>query len=168
MSLSVTRNAFAATLLSACAAATAFAADEATPAAGNAPAQQQAAPAAAEGQQPAAAPAPNPAAEKALGQRFQAILAAFEGKGALPDAKSFTDDFNQQVTPEQIKETFQQVRQSVGGNCKLTGQMRSPVSFAGGYLLQCEKSYVPMELAVEEKAPYRIQSLLIRGGYWKK
>ena len=158
MPRTLSRNALLATLLAA-AAATAFAADEAAPAA-------QAAPAAASAE--AQLPAPNPAAEKALGQRFQAILAAFEGKAALPDAKNFTDDFNQQVTPEQIKETFQQVRQSVGGNCKLTGQMRSPVSFAGGYLLQCEKSYVPMELAVEEKAPYRIQSLLIRGGYWKK
>ena len=158
MPSTLSRNALLATLLAA-AAATAFAADEAAPAA-------QAAPAAASAE--AQLPAPNPAAEKALGQRFQAILAAFEGKAALPDAKNFTDDFNQQVTPEQIKETFQQVRQSVGGNCKLTGQMRSPVSFAGGYLLQCEKSFVPMELAVEEKAPYRIQSLLIRGGYWKK
>ena len=161
MQKSFTRNTFLAAVLTAAAAA-AFAADEAAPAA------PAAAPASTEAAQAAAAPAPNPAAEKALGQRFQAILAAFEGKGALPDAKSFTDDFNQQVTPEQIKETFQQVRQSVGGNCKLTGQMRSPVSFAGGYLLQCEKSFVPMELAVEEKAPYRIQSLLIRGGYWKK
>ncbi len=161
------RHTLTAALLAACAAAAApaaFAADEAAPASDNA----AAAPAAAAGAEGQAAPAPNPAAEKALGQRFQAILAAFEGKAALPDAKNFTDDFNQQVTSEQVKETFQQVRQSVGGNCKLAGQMRSPVPFAGGYLLQCEKSFVPMELAVEEKAPYRIQSLLIRGGYWKK
>ena len=27
---------------------------------------------------------------------------------------------------------------------------------------------VPMDIAVEEKAPYRIHSLLIRPGYWKK
>ena len=37
------------------------------------------------------APAPNPAAEKALAQRFQALLAAFEGKAAVPDAKTFTE-----------------------------------------------------------------------------
>ncbi|MEG0975732.1 MAG: hypothetical protein RSD57_10110 [Comamonas sp.] len=147
----------------------AFAADDTSPAASTTAAMQNAPSTTVDTQQPPAAsqPAPNPAAEKALGQRFQAIFAAFEGKGALPDAKTFTDDFNQQVTPEQVKETLAQVRQSVG-SCKLAGQMRSSVSFAGSYLLQCEKAFVPMDIAVEEKAPYRIHSLLIRGGYWKK
>ncbi len=116
---------------------------------------------------PAVAPAPNPAAEKALSQRFQAIFAAFEGKGAVPDAKAFTDEFNQQASTEQIKETLQQVRQSVG-SCRVAAQMRSAISYAGSYLLQCDKAFVPMDIAVEDKAPYRVQSLLIRSGYWKK
>ena len=116
---------------------------------------------------PAVAPAPNPAAEKALSQRFQAIFAAFEGKGAVPDAKAFTDEFNQQATTEQIKETLQQVHQSVG-SCRVAAQMRSAISYAGSYLLQCDKAFVPMDIAVEDKAPYRVQSLLIRSGYWKK
>ena len=114
-----------------------------------------------------AMPAPNPAAEKALGQRFQSIFSAFEGKGAMPDAKNFSDDFNKQVTPEQMKEVFQQVRQNVG-SCRIVGQVQSPISYASGYLLQCEKAYVPMDISVEEKAPYRIQSLLIRPGFMKK
>lgn len=112
-------------------------------------------------------PKPNPAAEKALGQRFQSIFAAFEGKAALPDAKNFTEDFNKQVTKEQMTDVLQQVRQSVG-SCKIAAQMRSPVSIATAYLLQCEKAFVPMEISVEEKAPYRIHSLLIQPGYWKK
>ena len=137
--------------------ATAYAADEAATAAAPAPAESAA----------PALPAPNPAAEKALNQRFQAILSAFEGKGAMPDAKSFSDEFNKQATPEQIKEVLQQVRQSVG-SCRLVAQVRSPLSFAGSYLLQCDKAFVPVDMAVEEKAPYRIHSLLIRSGYWKK
>lgn len=166
MTRTTTRHALLATLLVAALPA-AFAADEpgTEAAAPVAPSPPAAAP---EGQPSSATqPAPNPAAEKALGQRFQAIFAAFEGKGALPDAKAFTDEFNQQVSPAQIKETLDQVHQSVG-TCKVVGQMRSPVSYAGSYLLQCEKAFVPMDIAVEEKAPYRVHSLLIRGGYWKK
>ena len=151
------RQALVTTLLAAAVAAPALAADDNATAAPAAPADAQ--------QQQA--PKPNPAAEKALGQRFQSIFAAFEGKAALPDAKSFTEEFNKQVTGEQMKDVLQQVHQSVG-TCKIAAQMRAPVSFATSYLLQCEKAFVPMDIAVEEKAPYRIHSLLIRPGYWKK
>ena len=159
MSLSTrrwSRQALATAVLAAAMAAPAFAADEAAapaPAQGDA-AQQQ-------------APKPNPAAEKALGQRFQSIFAAFEGKAALPDSKNFSEEFNKQVTPDQMKEVLQQVHQSVG-TCRVAAQMRVPTSYAAGYLLQCDKAFVPMDIAVEEKAPYRIHSLLIRPGYWKK
>ena len=112
-------------------------------------------------------PPRNAAAEKALTQRFQSIFAAFEGKAALPDSKAFTEDFNQQVSTDQVKEVQQQVRQSVGA-CRIAGQIQSPVSYASGFLLQCDKAFVPMDIGVEEKAPYRIQTLLIRPGYLKK
>ncbi|MBP7352966.1 MAG: hypothetical protein KA964_08055 [Comamonas sp.] len=148
-------------MLAAALAAPAFAADPA-PAAAAAPAPGDAA-----APQQQQAPKPNPAAEKALGQRFQSIFAAFEGKAALPDSKSFSEEFNKQVTPEQMKEVLQQVHQSVGA-CRVAAQMRVPTSYASGYLLQCDKAFVPMDIAVEEKAPYRIHSLLIRPGYWKK
>ena len=158
MSLSTrrwSRQALATAVLAAAVAAPAFAADEtAAPAAQGEAAQQQ-------------APKPNPAAEKALGQRFQSIFAAFEGKAALPDSKNFSEEFNKQVTPDQMKEVLQQVHQSVGA-CRVAAQMRVPTSYAAGYLLQCDKAFVPMDIAVEEKAPYRIHSLLIRPGYWKK
>ena len=118
---------------------------------------------------PAAAstlPPPDPAAEKALHQHFQSIFAALQGKAAVPDAKNFSDDFNQQVTAAQLKQVFEQVHQTVG-NCRIAGQLKSPVSFVSGYLLQCDKGFVPMDIAVEDKAPYRVHSLLIRPGYAK-
>lgn len=159
MSLSTrrwSRQALVTAVLAAAVAAPAFAADEAAaPAAAQGDAAQQ------------QAPKPNPAAEKALGQRFQSIFAAFEGKAALPDSKNFSEEFNKQVTPDQMKEVLQQVHQSVGA-CRVAAQMRVPTSYAAGYLLQCDKAFVPMDIAVEEKAPYRIHSLLIRPGYWKK
>ncbi|MEG2047488.1 MAG: hypothetical protein RR100_11620 [Comamonas sp.] len=157
MSLSTrrwSRQALATAVLAAAVAAPVFAQEAAAPAAQGEAAQQQ-------------APKPNPAAEKALGQRFQSIFAAFEGKAALPDSKNFSEEFNKQVTSDQMKEVLQQVHQSVGA-CRVAAQMRVPTSYAAGYLLQCDKAFVPMDIAVEEKAPYRIHSLLIRPGYWKK
>jgi len=112
------------------------------------------------------APKPNPAAEQALKKHFQAIFTALEGKAAVPDAKNFTEEFNQQVNGEQLKQVFTQVHQTVG-SCRIAGQLRTPISYVGGYLLQCDKAFVPMDIAVEEQAPYRVQSLLIRPGYAK-
>lgn len=135
---------------------TAFAADNnksANPAPEPAPVQQQ-------------APKPNPAAEQALKKHFQAIFTALEGKAAVPGAKNFTEEFNQQVNGEQLKQVFTQVHQTVG-SCRIAGQLHTPISYVGGYLLQCDKAFVPMDIAVEEQAPYRVQSLLIRPGYAK-
>lgn len=111
-------------------------------------------------------PLPNPAAEQALKKHFQAIFSAFEGKTAVPDAKNFTEEFNKQASPEQLKQVFAQVHQTVG-DCHIAGQMRSPISYIGSYLLQCDKAFVPMDIAVEERAPYRVHSLLIRPSYNK-
>lgn len=111
-------------------------------------------------------PPRDPAAEKALEQHFQSIFAALQGQSALPDTKNFTDDFNQQVNATQLKQVLGQVHQTVG-NCRVAGQLKSPVSFVSGYLLQCDKGFVPMDIAIEDKAPYRVHSLLIRPGYSK-
>ena len=131
------------------------------------PAAPAAAPAAADAGAAPQAPAPNPAAEKALAQRFQAMFNAFEGKAALPDSKSFTEDFNKQVTGEQMKQVLQQVHQSVGA-CRIGGVMQSPSPYVTSYILQCDKAFVPMDISIEEKAPYRLQSLMIRPPYLKK
>ena len=111
-------------------------------------------------------PAPNPAAEKALGQRFQSVFDAFEGKAELPGSENFTDAFNQQATHEQVQQVLRQVHDSVG-HCSVAAQTHAPTSYATSYLLQCDKAFQPLDIAVEEKAPYRIHSLLIRPGYWK-
>ena len=111
-------------------------------------------------------PLPSPAAEQALKKHFQAIFSAFEGKTAIPDAKNFTEEFNKQASTEQLKQVFAQVRQTVG-DCRIAGQMRSPISYIGSYLLQCDKAFVPMDIAVEESPPYRVHSLLIRPSYNK-
>ena len=111
-------------------------------------------------------PLPNPAAEQALKKHFQAIFSALEGKTAVPDAKNFTEEFNKQASSDQLKQVFAQVHQTVG-DCQIAGQMRSPISYIGSYLLQCDKAFVPMDIAVEERAPYRVHSLLIRPSYNK-
>ena len=114
----------------------------------------------------AAAPAPNPAAEQAVRTHAQNVLAAINGKGATPGPQQFTEDFNAQVPTEQLNSVFSNVRSSVG-NCQIAAQMRAPVSHVAGYLLACDKAFIPIELMVEEKAPYRIQGLLIRPSFWK-
>lgn len=111
-------------------------------------------------------PLPNPEAEQALKKHFQAIFSALEGKTAVPDAKNFTEEFNKQASSDQLKQVFAQVHQTVG-DCHIAGQMRSPISYIGSYLLQCDKAFVPMDIAVEERAPYRVHSLLIRPSYNK-
>lgn len=113
-----------------------------------------------------AMPAADPMAEKALQQHFQSLLNALEGKSAIPDAKNFTEDFNQQVNASQLKQVFDQVHQTVGG-CRVAGQLKGPVSFVSSYLLQCDKGFVPMDIAIEDKAPYRMHSVLIRPPYNK-
>ena len=124
-----------------------------------------AAPAANSPSAPPPLPAPNPAAEKALQQHFQAIFSALEGKSTL-DTKNFSDDFNKQVNASQLKQVLGQVHQTVG-NCRIAGQLKGPVSFVSSYLLQCDKGFVPMDIAIEDKAPYRMHSVLIRPPYNK-
>ncbi|WP_284335771.1 hypothetical protein [Comamonas sp. NoAH] len=111
-------------------------------------------------------PPPNPDAEKALHKHFQSLFSALEGKAAVPDAKNFSEDFNKQVSTDQIKQVFAQVHQTMG-KCRIAGQLKGPVSFVSSYLLQCDNGFVPMDISVEETAPYKVQSLLIRPGYAK-
>lgn len=128
------------------------------------PAQSAATTSAAPAPAAPALPALNPEAEKALEQHFRMIFWALEGKRAVPDAQNFSASFNQQITTEQLQKVFEQVHKNLG-NCSLAGQIQSPVSFVGSYLLQCEKGYVPLDIAIEETAPYRVHSLLIRPAY---
>lgn len=111
-------------------------------------------------------PAPDPEAEKALEQKFRAIYWALEGKSTVPDSQNFTENFNNQIKTEQLQQAFTQFHKNLG-SCTLAGKLKSPVSFVGSYLLQCEKGFVPIDIAVEQAAPYRVHSLMIRPAYIK-
>ena len=114
----------------------------------------------------AAQQAPNPAAEKSLQQHFQGLLKALNTQAPIPDSKNFTDEFNQQVKTEQLKQVLEQVHQTVG-NCNLVGGLLGPNSMSGSFLLQCDKGFVPIDMAVESKSPYRMHGVLIRPPYAK-
>lgn len=111
-------------------------------------------------------PPPDPAAEKAVQGYIKALISALNGQGPVLSAASFSEEFNQKITGEQLRQVFTQLHQNLG-DCRLVGQVKIPVSFVGSYLLDCSKGYVPVDLAVEDKAPYRIHSLLIRPDYSK-
>ena len=111
-------------------------------------------------------PAPNPEAAKAVQRTMEALVTAVNQQSTLLDAKHFTDSFNEKITAAQLQQVLSQLHQIVG-NCSLAGQVQIPISFVGSYLLSCDKAFVPVEVAVEEQAPYRIHTLLIRPSYSK-
>lgn len=125
----------------------------------------QAAPAAATAAQPQL-PAPNPEAAQAVQRSIAALVQAANTQGPLLTTKEFTDSFNEKISAAQLQQALTQMHQIVG-NCSLAGQVPIPVSIVGSYLLNCDKAFVPVELAVEEQAPYRIHTLLIRPSYSK-
>ena len=98
---------------------------------------------------------------------IKALVSAINNQSAFLTKASFTDDFNEKISGDQMTQVFAQVHQSMG-DCRLVGQVKTPISFIGSFLLDCQKGFVPVDLAVEDKAPYRIHSLLIRPGYTKQ
>lgn len=111
-------------------------------------------------------PAPNPEAAQAVQRSIAALVQAANTQGPLLTTKEFTDSFNEKISAAQLQQALSQMHQIVG-NCSLAGQVPIPVSIVGSYLLNCDKAFVPVELAVEEQAPYRIHTLLIRPSYSK-
>lgn len=111
-------------------------------------------------------PAPNPEAAQAVQRSIAALVQAANTQGPLLTTKEFTDSFNEKISAAQLQQVLSQMHQIVG-NCSLAGQVPIPVSIVGSYLLNCDKAFVPVELAVEEQAPYRIHTLLIRPSYSK-
>lgn len=112
-------------------------------------------------------PAPNPEAAQAVQRSIAALVQAANTRGPLLTTKEFTDSFNEKISAAQLQQALSQMHQIVG-NCSLAGQVPIPVSIVGSYLLNCDKAFVPVELAVEEQAPYRIHTLLIRPSYSKR
>ena len=111
----------------------------------------QAAPAAATAAQPQL-PAPNPEAAQAVQRSIAALVQAANTQGPLLTTKEFTDSFNEKISAAQLQQVLSQIPQIVG-NCSLAGQVPIPVSIVGSYLLNCDKAFVPVELAVEEQPP---------------
>ncbi len=106
------------------------------------------------------------ATQKALDKRMKAVLDSLEGVGTPLSADMFSEEFGKQAKPEQVQQALKQLHDTVG-SCKLAGRVRSPAPDATAYLLDCQKAFVPVEIAVEEKSPNRIQSLLFRASFWR-
>lgn len=119
---------------------------------------------------PAAAPAvpanvDAQAADAALRKRLQAVMTAIEGKSKMA-ASNFNEEFLKQSPIDNVQKALDSIRTGVG-SCQPAGRMESPTPLATSVLLNCTKGFVPMELAVEPKAPYRISGILLRPAFWK-
>ena len=105
------------------------------------------------------------AADAALRKRLQAVMTAIEGKSKMA-ASNFNEEFLKQSPIDNVQKALDSIRTGVG-SCQPAGRMESPTPLATSVLLNCTKGFVPMELAVEPKAPYRISGILLRPAFWK-
>ncbi|MEX8193430.1 hypothetical protein [Comamonas guangdongensis] len=128
-----------------------------------------AAPAAAAAQAAPAAPAaPNvdaAAADAALRKRLQAVISSLDGKNKLA-ASNFSEQFLKNSPIDVVQKALDSMRAGVG-SCQPVGRMQSSSPIATSVLLGCTKGFVPLELAVEPQAPYRISGILLRPAFWK-
>jgi hypothetical protein len=106
-----------------------------------------------------------PAVEAALRKRVQAIVAALDGKTKVA-ASNFDEDFLKESPIADVQKAMATVHSNVG-TCQQVGRAQGPNPVTIGVLLNCQKAYVPMELAVEPKVPYRITGMLLRPAYGK-
>lgn len=105
------------------------------------------------------------AVDAGLRKRLQAVVAALNGKGKLA-ADSFSELFLQQSSVEVVQKALDSLRGNVG-TCQPVGRMQTSNPAATSVLLNCQKAYMPLELAVANQAPYRITGVLLRPAYWK-
>ncbi|ACY32507.1 MULTISPECIES: hypothetical protein [Comamonas] len=158
-----TRNAVCLTAL--LAAAGFMTAAQAQPDAAATDAAKAAAPQAAPAAQAVPANVDAAAADAALRKRLQAVVAAMDGKSKLA-ANNFNEEFLKNSPIDTVQKALDSVRTGVG-SCQTVGRMESSTPLATSVLLSCTKGFVPMELAVEPKAPYRISGILLRPAFWK-
>ena len=92
-------------------------------------------------------------------------VTAIEGKSKLA-ASNFNEEFLKQSPIDNVQKALESIRTGVG-SCQAVARMESPTPLATSVLLNCTKGFVPMELAVEPKAPYRISGILLRPAFWK-
>ena len=105
------------------------------------------------------------AADAALRKRLQAVVTAIEGKSKLASS-NFNEEFLKQSPIDNVQKALDSIRTGVG-SCQAVARMESPTPLATSVLLNCTKGFVPIELAVEPKAPYRISGILLRPAFWK-
>lgn len=105
------------------------------------------------------------AADAALRKRLQAVVTAIDGKSKLA-ASNFNEEFLKNSPIDTVQKALDSVRTGVG-SCQPAGRMETSSPIATSVLLNCTKGFVPMELAVEPKAPYRISGILLRPAFWK-
>ena len=101
----------------------------------------------------------------AVVQRFQSFLIAFNGNGSMPP-DAMAARFTQQVPLAQLQQILSGLRTNVG-TCQAVGRMQTNDTATAGYLLNCERGYVPVNLSVEVQPPYRVVGLLIQPTFWK-
>jgi len=133
-------------------------ADAAAPAAQAAPAQAAAA-------APAAPNVDAAAADAALRKRLQAVISSLDGKNKLA-ASNFSEQFLKNSPIDVVQKALDSLRANVG-SCQPVGRMQGSSPIAASVLLGCTKGFVPLELAVEPQAPYRISGILLRPPFWK-
>lgn len=133
----------------------------------NALAQDAAAkPAEAPADQAAAQPKVDAAAVDAtLKQRLQAVVAAINGKSKIA-ASNFSEPFIKESPVDAVQKAFDSLRSGTG-SCQPVGRMQVSNPITASVLLSCQKGFVPLEMAVEPQAPYRITGMLLRPAYWK-
>ena len=105
------------------------------------------------------------AADAALRTRLQAVVTAIDGKSKLA-ANNFNEEFLKNSPIDAVQKALDSVRTGVG-SCQPVGRMQTSTPLAASVLLNCTKGFVPMELAIEPKAPYRISGILLRPAFWK-
>ena len=101
----------------------------------------------------------------AVVQRYQSFLIAFNGNGALPP-DILDPQFLQQVSAAHLQQTLNGLKASVGP-CQAVGRMQTTDAATVSFLLNCEKGYVPTNMTIEPRPPYRITGILIQPTFWK-
>lgn len=117
------------------------------------------------GQAPAQPKVDSAAADAALKQRLQAVVTAINGKGKIA-ASNFNEQFTKESPVDAVQKALDSLRSGVG-NCQPVARMQASNPIATSVLLSCQKGFVPLEIAVEPQAPYRITGMLLHPAYWK-
>jgi hypothetical protein len=105
------------------------------------------------------------AVDAALKQRLQAVVSAINGKGKIA-ASNFNEQFTKESPVDAVQKALDSMRSGLG-SCQPAARMQASNPIATSVLLSCQKGFVPLEIAVEPQAPYRVTGMLLHPAYWK-